>query len=286
LDLKWFKQGLAERGYQEGRNYVIEARFADADRRRLPALAKELVDLRVDVIVTVGTPTTRAAKEATTTIPIVMTGSEHPVENGLIISLSHPGGNITGLTHNPGPEIAGKGLHLLKEAAPQISRIAILTNDININPYVDIQRKVGKELNITLLIHDLKDVQSAADYDAILTAIIAERADALFVFPDFISIKHQNALVQFISSIYPIPAMFQNTFFVEKGGLMSYYTDFHDLRRQSADYVDKILKGAKPADLPVQQPSRFELVLNLKTAEVLVLTIPQSILGFVDRIID
>ena len=286
LNLRSFKQGLDERGYQEGRNYVIEARFADTDRRRLPALAKELVDLRVDVIVTVGTATTRAVKKITANIPIVMTGSEHPVESGLIVSLSHPGGNVTGLTHNAGPEIAGKALQLLKEAAPQISRVAILTGSIKDNPYIDNQRKVGEYLDITLLVHNLNDVQSAADYDAILSSIIAERADAIFVFPDFIVHKYSDALVQFISTTYPVPTMFQNPIFVERGGLMSYYTSFDDLRRQSAYYVDKILKGAKPADLPVQQPSRFELVLNLKTAKVLGLTIPQSILGFADRIIE
>jgi len=199
LALKFFKQGLAERGYEEERNYVIEARFANTDRRQLPALAKELVDLRVDVIVTVGTPTTRAAKNATAIIPIVMTGSENPVETGLVVSLSHPGGNITGLTHNPGLEIAGKGLQLLKEAAPQISHVAILTESINA-PYIDIQRNVGENLKLTLLVHELKDVQSATDFDAILAAVIAERADALFVFPEFVAIKYQDALVQFIST--------------------------------------------------------------------------------------
>jgi putative ABC transport system substrate-binding protein len=177
-------------------------------------------------------------------------------------------------------------LQLLKEAAPQISRVAILTSSINNNPYIDSQRKVGEDLNITLLVHSLNDVQSAADYDAILASIIAARADALFVFPEFIIHKYPDALVQFISTTYPVPTMFQNPIYVERGGLMSYYTNFYDLRRQSAYYVDKILKGTKPADLPVQQPSRFELVLNLKTAKVLGLTIPQSILSFADRIID
>jgi putative ABC transport system substrate-binding protein len=286
LNLGFFKQGLDERGYQEGRHYFIEARFADADRRQLPALAKELVDLGVDVIVTIGSATTRAAKKATVTMPIVMTGSANPVEGGIVMSLSHPSGNVTGLAHSASPEIAGKGLQLLKEAAPQISRVAVLVGIVNNNHYIDILRPAAEHLDITLLVHELKDVKSAADYDSILASIIAERADAIFAFPEFITYKYHDALMRFISTTYPVPTMFQDFTYIEKGGLISYYANFYDLRRQSAEYVDKILKGAKPADLPVRQPSRVELVVNLKTAKMLGLTIPQSILGFADRIVE
>ncbi len=284
--LEPFQRALDELGYKEGRNYIIDARFADTDLSRLPALAKELVDRGVDVVVTIGTPTVRAAKEATATIPIVMAGSQNPVENGFITSLAHPGGNVTGLTHNPGPDFAGKALQLLKETAPYSSRVAILVAlDRGFSSSVDVQRAIAGDLEMTLLVHDVSEAKSDDDFAAILSKITEERADALFAFPEFTVDKHKNALLDFVST-NKLPSMFQEARFVEEGGLMSYYTDFPELRRRAARYVEKIFKGAKPADLPVEQPSRFELTVNLNTAKVLGLTVPPSVLALAEKIFD
>ena len=285
-NLEPFQRALDELGYKEGRNYIIDARFADTDWSRLPALAKELVDRGVDVVVTIGTPTVRAAKEATATIPIVMAGSQNPVENGFITSLAHPGGNVTGLTHNPGPDFAGKALQLLKETAPYSSRVAILVAlDRGLSSSVDVQRAIAGDLEMTVLVHDVSEAKSDDDFAAILSKIMEERADALFAFPEFTVDKHKNALLDFVST-NKLPSMFQEARFVEEGGLMSYYTDFPELRRKAARYVEKIFKGAKPADLPVEQPSRFELTVNLNTAKVLGLTVPPSVLALAEKIFD
>jgi putative ABC transport system substrate-binding protein len=285
-NLEPFQRGLDELGYKEGRNYIIDARFADTDQSRLPALAKELVDRGVDVVVTIGTPTVRAAKQATATIPIVMAGSQNPVENGFITSLAHPGGNVTGLTHNPGPDLAGKALQLLKETAPYSSRVAILVAlGGGFSSSVDVQRAIAGDLEMTLLVHDVSEAKSADDFAAILSKIMEERADALFAFAEFTVDKHKNALLDFVST-NKLPSMFQEARFVEEGGLMSYYTDFPELRRQAAHYVEKIFKGAKPADLPVEQPSRFELTINLNTAKVLGLTVPPSVLALAEKTFD
>ena len=285
-NLEPFQRGLDELGYKEGRNYIIDARFADTDRSRLPALAKELVDRGVDVVVTIGTPTVRAAMEATATIPIIMAGSQNPVENGFITSLAHPGGNVTGLTHNPGPDFAGKALQLLKETAPYSSRVAILVAlDGGFSSSVDVQRAIAGDLEMTLLVHDVSEAKSDDDFAAILSKIMEERADALFAFPEFTVGRHKNALLDFVST-NKLPSMFQEARFVEEGGLMSYYTDFPELRRQAARFVVKIFKGTKPADLPVEQPSEFELTVNLKTAKALGLTVPPSVLVLTKKVFD
>lgn len=282
-----FRKALSELGYVEGRNYVIESRFADTDFDRLPRLAKELVHSDVDIIVTIGTPAVAPAKNATSTIPIVMAGSADPVELGLVASLAHPGGNVTGVTHNPGPEFAGKGLELLKEVAPNISHVAVLWDSRAIveGRWLDVQRAVARDMQIALLPHDLRGVRSAEDFGSILSAISEERADALFAFTDFVNDKYKQALLDFVAA-HRLPSMFQDAYFVEGGGLLDYYTDWDSLRRRAAIYVDKILKGAKPADLPVEQPSKFQLIINLKTAKALGLTIPQSILARADKVIE
>jgi len=281
-----FQRGLGDLGYKDGKNYGIEARFADTDASRLPVLAKELVNRGVDIIVTIGTPAVRAAREATATIPIVMAGSNNPVEQGLVASLAHPGGNVTGLTHNAGPEITAKGLQLLKGAAPNISRVAILFVDDPSNAGMSTALSAAKaDLSITLLFHDVGHAQSAAELDAILSKIKEEHADAVFVFPEFLNNKYSMEIINFLS-INRLPAAFQNDFFVRQGGLLSYYTDFLELRRLAAGYVDKILKGARPVDLPVQQPTKFELVINLKTARALGLTVPQFLLAQADEVIE
>jgi ABC-type uncharacterized transport system substrate-binding protein len=282
-----FRKALSELGYVEGRNYVIESRFADTDYDRLPRLAKELVDSGVDIIVTIGTPAVAPAKNATSTIPIVMAGSADPVELGLVASLAHPGGNVTGVTHNPGPEFAGKCLELLKEVAPNISRVAVLWDSRALveGRWLDVQRAVARDMQIALLPHDLKGVRSAEEFGSILSAISEERADALFAYTDFVNDKYKQALLDFVTA-QRLPSMFQDDYYVKDGGLLYYYTDWDSLRRRAAIYVNKILKGTKPADLPVEQPTKFELWVNLKTAKALGLTIPQSILARADKVIE
>ncbi len=286
-DLATFRKALGELGYVEDRNYVVEGRYADTDWDRLPRLAKELVDSRVDIIVTIGTPPVAATKNATSTIPIVMAGSADPVEHGLVASLAHPGGNVTGVTHSPGPEFAGKGLQLLKEVAPNISRAAVLRNSGGLHEglSLDAQRAVARDMQIALLPHDVRGVRSAEDFGSILSAISEERADALFAFPNFVNGKYGQAILDFVTA-HRLPSMFQDDGFVEKGGLLYYYTDWSSLRRRAAVYVDKILKGTKPADLPVEQPSKFQLIINLKTATALGLTIPPSTLTRADQVIE
>jgi putative ABC transport system substrate-binding protein len=286
-DLDTFKSALAELGYTEGRNYLIDARFADTDNSRLPALAEELIADDVDIIVTIGTPTVAAAKSATTTIPIVMSGSADPVEHGLVVSLRNPGGNITGFTHSPGPEFAAKGLELLKEAAPSISRVAVLVDSSTVHEplSLDVQKAVATKLGLTLLPHDVKGVRSGDDIAAIFSEIMKEGADALFVYPNFVNGKYASAITSFASASR-LPAMYQDTDYTDIGGLISYYTNWLSLRRRAAFYVDKIIKGTKPADLPVEEPTTFELVVNLKAAKALGLSIPPSILTRADKVIE
>jgi ABC-type uncharacterized transport system substrate-binding protein len=282
-----FRQALVALGYEEGRTFIIDARFADTDQSRLPTLAKELVELNVDVIVTIGTPTVRAAKKTTTTIPIIMAGSNKPVENGLVASLAHPGGNVTGLIHNPAPGLDWKELQLLKEAAPNIARVALLFESGGSplqEQWLDGLRSYATSIKLTLLPHDVRDVKSSAEYDLILSKITEERADAIFVHPEFVNVKYQKELIDFVST-NKLPSICQDDRFVEQAGLLSYYTDWLDLRRRAAFYVDKIFKGAKPSDLAVEQPSRFELIVNMKTAHALGLTLPHSILVRAARII-
>lgn len=287
VDLDTFKKALAELGYVEGRNYVIESRFADTDNNRLPALAKELVARPVDIIVTIGTPTVAAAKSASATIPIVMAGSADPVEHGFVESLRHPGGNITGVVHSPGPEFAGKCLELLKEVAPTIAHTGILWDSSTLHEglSLDVQRAGAAKLGLTLLPHDLKDVRSAEDFTAVLSDLRQEGADSLFVFPNFVAGKYDTAITTFAAT-NRLPAMYQDTDYIDVGGLISYYTNWLSLRRRAAVYVDKIIKGAKPADLPVEEPTTFELVVNLKAAKALGLTIPLSVLSRAGQVID
>ncbi len=282
-----FKQRLKELGYVEDRDFVIESRFADTYWDRLPGLAADLVKRGVDVIVTIGTPTVMVAKKATTTIPIIMAGAGEPIELGLVPSLSHPGGNVTGLAHNPGPEFAGKSLELLKNASPKISRIAILwdSSALHEGPSLEGQRNAAAALGVTLLIHDIADAHTESSFASLLTVVKREAPDAIFVYPNFISAKHRKAILAFLTT-NRLPSMFQDASFAEQGALFSYYANWIELRRQAAEYVDKILKGANPADLPVEQPPRFELVVNLKTAKEYGLTISPSILAFASKIIE
>jgi putative tryptophan/tyrosine transport system substrate-binding protein len=287
LGLSWslgaFRQGFHALGYVDGRDFLIESRFADEQFDRLPVLAAELVALKVDVLVTVGTRTVQAAKAATATIPIVMAGVTDPVEHGIVASLARPGGNVTGTTYSPGPEIHGKGLELLKEAMPRISRVAVLWNSSEIvqGPAVRVQQRVAPKLGITLLPHDTKTLD---ELTAALATITRERADGLYVFGNFINSKHSDLILAFAAQNH-LPTMYDDSDRVQEGGLMSYFTNGADVRRRAATFVDKILKGAKPGDLAIEQPTKFDLVVNLKTAKALGLTIAPSILARADQII-
>jgi putative ABC transport system substrate-binding protein len=231
-----FRDALHQLGYVEGRNLVIEARFADADVAKLPDLAADLVRRRVDVIVTIGTPPVKAAKNATTTIPIVMAGSGDPVEHGLVASLARPGANVTGVAHTPGPDISGKGLQLLKEAVPTITRVAVLWDSSTIHEKLslDAQQIAARALGVTLLPHD---VQTLDDLQRALAAISQERADGLFIFPNFINDKHGTVIVDFAMT-HRLATMLQETWWVEHGGLMSYYSNWDRLRERAAVFVD------------------------------------------------
>jgi putative ABC transport system substrate-binding protein len=279
-----FRDALKELGYIEGRNLVIESRFADTRWDQLPGLAKDLVRVGVDIIVTIGTPTVQAAKEATTTIPIVMAGSADPVEHKLVASLARPGGNVTGVTHSPGPEISGKGLQLLKEAVPAVSRVAILWDPSGLHEglSLDAQRAVAQAIHVKLLPMEVKTLD---ELTTALATVAREHANGLFVFPNFINGKNEKLILDFARA-NRLPTMFQDADSVAAGGLMSYYSNWAALRQRAAVYVDKILKGAKPADLPVEQPTKFELVINVKTAKALGLTIPQSLLTRADHVIE
>ena len=278
-----FRDAMRQLGYLEGQNIVIEGRFAERKLERLPDLAAELVRLKVDVIVTITTPAAQAAKNATATIPVVMAGSSNPVELGLVASLARPGGNVTGVTNNPGSGFSGKWLQLLKEAAPTIRRVARIHN-LSIAPEVlgwaEMQDAV-RTLSLTLL---SKDVRTAEDFDGAFAAIARERADALIVVPNSLNVTHTKRIVDFATK-NRLPTMFGDGNAVKAGGFMSYWTNWADLRRRAAIYVDKILKGAKPAELPVEEPTKFELVINLRTAKALGLTIPPSILIRADEVI-
>ncbi len=279
-DFEAFRDRLNSLGYAEGRNLVIERRYAQGQFERLPALAAELVRLNVDVIVTITTPAAQAAKAATSTIPIVMAGSANPVELGLVASLARPGANVTGVTNSLGDGFNAKQLQLLKEAAPRISRVAVIMNDssIEVTAFGHMQA-ASAALGVAVVAFNS---ESSNEID--LDALGKLRADALYVFPNAGNSRHAKAILAFAAE-NRLPAIYGDREAVEAGGLMSYWTNWLELRRHAAVYVDKILKGARPADLPVEQPTRFELVINLKTARALGLTIPQSVLLRADEVI-
>ena len=279
-DLEAFRDRLNSLGYAEGRNLVIERRSAEGQFERLPALAAELVRLNVDVIVTITTPAAQAAKAATSTIPIVMAGSADPVGLGLVASLARPGANVTGVTNSLGDGFNAKQLQLLKEAAPRISRVAVIMNDssIEVTAFGHMQA-ASAALGVAVVAFNS---ESSNEID--LDALGKLRADALYVFPNAINVRNSKAILAFAAE-NRLPAIYGDRDAAEAGGLMSYWTNWLELRRHAAVYVDKILKGARPADLPVEQPTRFELVINLKTARALGLTIPQSVLLRADEVI-
>jgi ABC-type uncharacterized transport system substrate-binding protein len=277
-----FRQGLRELGHVEGKSIVIEYRYADGKLDHVPALAAELVHLKVNVIVTGGSGSTRSANEATNTIPIVMTQDPDPVGNGFVASLARPGGNITGLS-TLSPELSGKRLELLKEIVPKLSRVAVLgtsTSPANAQSLRETELAAGA-VGVKL---QYLDVRAPKDIETAFRAASKERADAVLLLggPVLASQRTQFADLAVKSRL---PAIYWRSDIVEAGGLMSYAVSFTDLDRRAATYVDKILKGAKPADLPVEQPKKFELIINLKAAKQIGLTIPPNVLARADKVI-
>ena len=276
-------QRLGELGYVEGRTVVFEYRASEGRTEQLPALAQDLVKRRVDVIVTYGTPPTQIAKQATRTIPIVMVGLGDPVKSGIVASLGRPEGNITGNTIL-GPDIGAKRLQLLQEALPRVSRVALLWNPQNASnkaQFDNIQR-AARELKLTLL---SVEASSSEEFDTAFAAMMKKRPDALMVTADPVQQLFVGRIIHFAGEAR-LPAIFQIRENVIAGGLMSYGPSLPELFRRAATYVDKILKGAKPSNLPVEQPETFELVINLRTAKALGVTIPRSLLVRADHIIE
>jgi putative ABC transport system substrate-binding protein len=279
-----FRTELLRLGYVEGRHITIAYRWAEGQDERLPSLAAELVRLKPDVIVTTGTPGAFAAKHATKTIPVVMASAGDPVRSGLVASLAHPGGNVTGMTVL-GPELEGKRLGLLKQAVPRISRVAVLWNSANpaIRFYYEETQKAASVLHLTL--DPVVEVRRADDFEGAFATITKGRPDALVVLADRLLLAHRGRIVEFAVA-RRLPGMYAYREYADAGGLMAYSPSNIELFRSAAQYVDKILKGAKPQDLPVQEPSKFELVINLKAAKALRLTIPPSLLQRADQVIE
>jgi putative tryptophan/tyrosine transport system substrate-binding protein len=283
-DYQTFRQGLTDLGWIEGKNIRIEYRYAEGRTERLPDLAAELVRLQVDLIVAVSTPAVRAAKDATTSIPIVIAGAIDPVRLGFVASLARPGGNITGISHSQ-PELVGKQLEFLRTLLPTLSRVAFLGYSGGgrvPRPFIEDMQDAAKRLGIqlqTVVIGSVEEMESA------FAALSSERAEALVIQPLFIGGLEQGQRIADLAVTHRLPTISSQGGFAEVGGLLSYGPDPLALLRSAAVFVDKILKGAKPGDLPVEQSMKFELVINLKTAKALDLTIPPILLFQADKVI-
>jgi len=278
-----FLQGLRELGYVEGKNVAIERRFAEGKTDRLSELAAELVRLKVDILVSAGPTVTRLLKEATSTIPIVMTNEGDPVGSGFVASLARPGGNITGLSALA-PELSGKRLELLKETVPKLSRVAVLGNSTepaNAQSLREVELAAGA-FGVTV---QYLDILSPKDIEIAFRAASKGRADAvLILLAGGLATAHRTEIVE-LAAKSRLPAIYNSAEFVDAGGLMSYAASLTDVSRRAAVYVDKILKGRTPADLPVEQPIKFEFIVNLKTAKQIGLTVPPNVLARADRVI-
>jgi putative tryptophan/tyrosine transport system substrate-binding protein len=277
-----FRQGLRELGYVEGKNIFIEWRFADGKSDRLPSLAAELVRLKVDVIVAEAPTSTRSAKQATVTIPIVMMFDDDPVGSGFVASLARPGGNITGLS-TLSPEISGKQLELLKEIVPKLSRVGVL-GDVTRPGIPQELREINVAADAFRVQVQYLEVRGSKDIEIAFRAAIKERVDAVLVLGSPVLTSERKQVVE-LAVKSRLPAIYAREEPVEDGGLMSYGVSIADLSRRAATYVDEILKGAKPADLAVEQPKNFELIINLKAAKQIGLTIPPNVLARADRVI-
>jgi putative ABC transport system substrate-binding protein len=277
-----FRQGLRELGYVEGQNIALESRWAEDTYERYPALAADLVRVPVDVIVAVGGAATQAAQQATRTIPIVMSAVIDPVGSGLVPSLAHPGGNVTGLSMMA-PDLVGKQLEMLKELVPGVSQVALLWNPANPGSAPQLREAEAAARAAGVRLHTL-EARVPQEIDSAFAALTREQAGALVVLADAIFIN-QRSQIAALAAARRLPAVYGAREFAEAGGLLAYSANGLDLHRRAAVYVDKILKGGKPADLPVEQPIKFDLVINLKTAQALGLTIPPSVLFQADEVI-
>jgi putative ABC transport system substrate-binding protein len=275
--------GLRDLGYVEGKSITLEERSSQGQNERFADLASDLVRLNVNIIVTWGTPATLAAKQATTTIPIVMASAGDPVRSGLVSSLAHPGGNVTGLTVL-GPDLAAKRLELLKEAVPTMTRVAFLWNPANPDQKSSLKEVQAGARALGVTLHSV-EARSREELERSLAAMKQNRPSALLMTADAVHQRYIGRIVAFALE-NRLPAMYQLKEAVDRGGLMSYGASLPDLGRRAATYIDKILKGAKPADLPVEQPTKFELVINMKTAKALGLTIPQTLLLRAEQVIE
>ena len=273
-------QGLRDLGYTEGQNLAVEWRYSEGKAERFADLAAELVRLQVDVIVTMSTPAALAAKQATQTIPIVMVYVADPVGTGLVTNLARPGGNLTGVS-DMATDLSAKRLELLKEAVPTLSRVAVLWNAADPGMVLRFREieAAARVLGVTVQSHE---VRSPQDFAQAFTAITQKRPDALFVVAEVLTLAHRCQVLDFAAQ-HRLPAMYEFGMFARDGGLMAYGPKLTDSFQRGAYYVDRILKGTKPVDLPVEQPMNFELVVNVKAAEALGLTIPPHLLGLADR---
>jgi len=276
--LKAFREGLRQLGYVEGQNIIIEYRYGDGRPARLPDLAADLVRLKVDVIVAGGTPI-RAARDATSTLPIVMAVSTDPVESGFVESLARPGRNVTGLS-SMALELSGKRLELFKEAFPKVNRLAALSH-VTIDTHIRETQTAAQALGFKI---QWLELRSPEDFDSAFAVATRERVDGLFTVAAAFLTANRKRIVDFAAK-NKLPAIYHNEDFIEDGGLMSYAPNLLDLYRRAATYVDKILKGTKPADLPVEQPTKFDFVINLKTAKQIGVTIPPNVLVRADKVI-
>jgi putative ABC transport system substrate-binding protein len=278
-----FRDGLRALGYEQGRNIAIEYRWAEGNYDRFPALVAELLASNVDVLVTAGTPAALAIKKATTSVPVVMIAVGDPVGTGLVPSLARPGGNLTGLS-SIAPDLEGKRLELLREVVPRLSRVGMFVNSLN--PFhtgsVQQARTAAQALGIQL---QLLDVRAAEDLDAAFAAILKERPEALFILADRVFLHNRARMMDFAAR-QRLPNINAYHELVQAGGLMSFGPSYEDMHRRAAIYVDKILKGATPADLPIEQPTKFTLVINLKAAKAIAVDVPPILVARADEVIE
>jgi ABC-type uncharacterized transport system substrate-binding protein len=278
-----FRQGLRDLGYTEGKNILVEYRSAEGKLDRIPAFVAELVQLKVDVLVSTNLPAIRAAKQATKTIPIVIVTTQDPVANGIVDSLARPGGNITGLT-SLARDLSGKRLELLKEVVPGMSRVGVLWDTNAPGPVLGFKEYETAARALTIQLQSLEARGPNPDLEAAFQAAAKGRANALVTIRNFVLVRYTKRITD-LAIKNRLPSMWERSDFVEAGGLMFYGANDTDLYRRAATYVDKILKGAKPTDLPVEQPTKFALVINLKTAKQIGLTVPPNVLARADRVI-
>ena len=278
-----FRQGLRELGYIEGQSIVVEYRFASGQVERYPRLASELVRMNVDVIVAPATPQALAAKRATSSIPIVFVLVADAVGAGLITNFARPGGNITGLTSSSA-ELSGKRLELLKEMVPKASRMAVLYNPTDPSNVLILKQLQESVPTLGLILEPI-EVREPREFEGAFVAVTRQRAHAMFGTPGALTFEHRKVLVN-LAAKHRIPTMWGHRSFVDAGGLMSYAVNLYEQNRQAALFVDKILKGARPGDLPVEQPTKFELVINVRPAKALGLTLPPSLIVQADQIIE